>query len=368
MMNDNFRNKKCYLVALVVFSIIVSGLTIGSALAQPKVKELKWASLFPEGDYNIQTMKQFCDSVNNYTNGSVKITFYSVGQIADVKELVEVVRTGAIAMGTTAPVHYPSVFPFNSVLQMYATAFKSPEQAAYIWRGLYRDIPEIQEEYAKQNQYCLNRTVLAKYVTLSKKPIRNLEDLKGLKIRDFPGKYFPAMMRKVGASSNPIPMADAYEGLSRGLIDAAMMNTPTIESLKFYETAKYICMPVGTFIAFHVSINLDVWNSFTLEIKKAFIRAANEWGANNLELQLTMENKSNEFLKTKGVQFIEFDQKDWKKLLAMGGDIWLAAKDFLVNDLKVNESVVDKFIKRWRELTDEYDQKYTSTGKKWKYE
>jgi len=368
MMNGRLRKKESCLLVVVAVIFLLIGFTLCNAAAPPKVKELKWASLFPEGDYNIQSMKQFCNSINNYTNGSVKVTFYSVGQIAEVKELAEVCRTGAIEMATTAPIHYPSIFPLNSVLQMYATAFKSPEQAAYVWRGLYRDIPEIQGEYAKQNQYCLNRTVLAKYVTLSKKPLRNLADLKGLKIRDFPGKYFPAMLRKAGASSNPIPMAEAYEGLSRGLIDAAMMNTPTIESLRFYETAKYVCMPVGTFIAFHVSINLDVWNSFTPEIRNAFIRAANEWGVSNLDLQLTMENNSNEFLKKKGVQFIEFDQKDWKTLLAMGGDIWMTSKDFLVNDLKVNESVVDRFTKRWRELTDEYEQKYTLTGKKWKYE
>jgi len=366
-MNGIFGKKECFLVTVMVIFLLLTGFTVSNAAAPPKVKELKWASLFPESDYNIPSMKEFCKNVETSTNGSIKPIFYPAGVIAEVKDLSEVCRTGAIEMTTTAPLHYPSIFPLNSSLQMFPVAFKTPEQAAYVWRGLFRDLPEIQGEYTKQNQYCLNRTVMARYVTLSKKPIRNLADLKGLKIRDFPGRYFPEMLRKAGASSNPIPMAEVFEGLSRGLLDAAMLNAPAIESLRFYEVAKYVGLPVGTFIAFHVSINLDVWNSFTPEIKKVFMQAANEWGASNLTLQLTAENSSIEFLKKKGVQFIEFDQKDWKTLLAMGGDIWMAAKDVLVNNLKVNESVANRFIKRWQELADEYEQKYLATGKKWEY-
>ena len=45
-------------------------------------------------------------------------------------------------------------------------------------------------------------------------------------------------------------------------------------------------------------------------------------GNRDLEFQSTIEEKSIEFLKKKGVQLIEFDQKDWKTLLAIGGDIW----------------------------------------------
>ena len=94
-----------------------------------------------------------------------------------------------------------------------------------------------------------------------------------------------------------------------------MLSAPVIETLRFYEAAKYLGMPVGSFIGFHNSINLDVWNSFTPEIKEAFMRAAMKWGIRDLEVQWIMEEKSIEFLKKKGVQLIEFDQKDWKALL-----------------------------------------------------
>jgi len=368
MINGIFGKKECFLVSMMVIFLLLNGFTVCNSAAPPKVKELKWATVLPESDYNLQSVKQLRNDIEAFTNGSIKPTVYAAGVIAEIKDLPELCRTGAIEMTSTAPVHYPSLFPLNGVLTIFPIVFKSPEQAVYTWRGLLRDIPEMQGEYAKQNQYCLNRSTMAPYVTLSKKPIRNLADLKGLKIRDFPGKYFPNMLRKVGASSNPIPTAEIFEGLSRGLLDAVMTNVSVIESLRFYEAAKYVGLPIGTFIAYHNSINLDVWNSFTPEIKEAFTRAAIKWGVRDLELQSTVESKSIESLKKKGVQFIEFDQKDRNNLLAMGGDPWMAAKDYLVNDLKVDESVANRFIKRWHELTDEYEQKYLSTGKKWEYQ
>ena len=59
----------------------------------------------------------------------------------------------------------------------------------YSWRGLYRDIPEIQEEFKKQNMYLINRSCLGTYKLVSKKPVRNLADTEGMKLRIIGGEY-----------------------------------------------------------------------------------------------------------------------------------------------------------------------------------
>ena len=98
------------------------------------------------------------------------------------------------------------------------------------------------------------------------------------------------------------------------------------------------------------------------------MRAANEWGANSLENQLTSFDKSVKELKSKGVEFIEFSKQDWDKMIADTGDPWTAAKATLTDDFKVAAPVAEKFMSRWRELHEEYQMKYVSTGKKWVYE
>lgn len=365
---SNIRyQRKSYCVLMVMLAVLFL-ISFGSSqtIAQTKVKELKWATFVPENAYDSPMSKRFAEDVERYTNGAVKIRIYWPGQIADVKEMVELTRNGTIDMSSSAPTYYPSILPLNVSLQSFPMLFKSTEEASYVWRNLSRGIPEVQKEFTAQNQYCLNRANLSVYYTISRKPIRSSADLKGMKVRAMPGKYFSQIMESAGAVSLTTPISEVYEGLLRGALDAAMLTVQVFESLKFYEPAKYVSLPVGTLVAYWINVNLDVWNGFTPEIKNAFTRAATEWGARMQESNISTEAASIKSLKEKGVQFLEF--KDWDAMIAKAGDPWVAAKDSLIKDLKVDPAVAERYVKRWHELSDEYKKNYSSTGKQWKYE
>ena len=349
---------------MVIFPIIFFCLTPNSA----ESKDLKWAVFVPQNAYDSPPLMQFIKNIETYTNGEIKIKIFWPGEIADVKEMPELTRRGSLDMTTTAPVFYPSIFPLNVALQSFPMVFKSPEQATYTWRGLLRDIPELQKEFTDFNQYCLNRGTLAMYDTLSKKPLRTVADLKGVKLRFLPGKYMADILRKAGGVPIVNPISEVYEGLMRGSLDAVSLNLQVFDSLKFYEAAKYVSLSVGTPVGYWISINLDVWNGFSPKIKEAFTRASNEWGASLMDLVLSSKEESIKNLKAKGVQFIDFDQKAWNDLVYSVGDPWVVAKDYLSKDLKVDAALSERFINRWHELVDEYEKNYASAGKTWKYE
>ena len=341
---------------------------IGWKEAPAQVKKLKWAHFVPEADPASGLLKEMAQAIQKYSNGAVEIKLYWPGQIAETKELPELCKKGTIEITSTAPVYYPSTFPLNSATQMLPIVFKSTQQSIYDWRGLFRDIPEIQEEYAKENQYCLNRSSLSMYSIISKRPVRTRADFKGLKIRPFMGSYFIKMMENVGAMPLNMPIAELYEGLMRGNMHAIMINEQFMVSLRLYEVAKYVSLLVGTNIGWHININLDTWKSFSPETQKVFNRAATEWGAKDLALSLNVRQESIDKLKANGVQFLEFNQKDWESILADAGDPWEAGKKILISELKVAPAVANRFINRWHELNKEYETKYVATGKQWKYE
>jgi TRAP-type C4-dicarboxylate transport system substrate-binding protein len=370
MMNVTSRKKECCLLAGMLVVLLLLGSVICEAAAPAKARELKWAAQHNETFYSMPAVKQyFTDKVEVYTKGAVKIKIYYAGQLAEIKDLPELCRRGSVDIISTSAPYYPSLYPLNCTIGAFPMLLRSPEVSAYVWRAMFRSFPEIQGEFAKQNQYCLNRSHMSAYLTLSKKPVRNLADFKGLKIRSMPGKYYLDLMAAAGATGLASPISEVYEGLTRGVLDATMANVQGIQTMKFYEPAKYIGYNGGDGMSWFVAINLDLWKSFTPEIKKAFERAADEWGAKDLEVNLTTERQSTEFLKGKGVQFLEFDKKD-EEALNRGlnvGDPWVAAKDTLVKELRVDAAVADRFVKRWHELVNEYEQKYSSAGKKWEY-
>ena len=209
-MSNRLEKTGTALLAMVVLSLVLIGSSISEAAEAPKPRELKWALFFPETAYQGEITKMLRDDIETLTKGAIKPKIYWVGQIAETKDLPDLCRRGAIDMASTAPVYTTTLFPLNSVLQMFPVVFKSPEQAAYTWRGLLRDFPEIQEEYAKQNQYCLNRTCLALYRAVTRDPVRNIADFKGLKIRTFPGKYCSEWMKSIGAINVNFPLSDIY--------------------------------------------------------------------------------------------------------------------------------------------------------------
>lgn len=102
------------------------------------------------------------------------------------------------------------------------------------------------------------------------------------------------------------------------------------------------------------------------ESKEIIQQTSIEWGANDLQNMLTNQTKYTEQLEKDGVQFLEFDQKDYQTIINKAGDPYEHARKSLI-DAKVDPKVVDKFIKRWRELNEEYEKNYLSQGKTWQY-
>lgn len=337
--------------------------------ASTQVKELKMATGTPQTSSVSPNIAKMAELMETYSDGAVKVKVYWAGEIAEVKDLSNLATSGAIDMMVVPPVHFASFYPLSSQLTMYSILLPDVEMAAYIWRGLLKDIPELQEEFEKQNQYLLNRIAIGPYLTLSKEPIRSKADFSGKKVRGMPGKYFSQMMEKAGATNiSTISVPEIYEALMRGAVDVVMLIPQDFIDLKYYEIAEYVSLSTGCIAALSCSMNLDTWNSLSSKSQKAIIQAATEWGAIDLNTQLTTYDVSIDALKEKGVQFVDFNQDDWNAMLADAGDPWASIKNDLVNDFKVDAAVADKFVNRWHELYDEYNTKYKASGKNWEYE
>ena len=76
----------------------------------------------------------------------------------------------------------------------------------------------------------------------SRKPIRTIEDLKGLKLRT--SGAWAEIANNLGASTVILPGGEVYPALERGVVDAIEWATPGINiGLGFHKVAKYIILP-----------------------------------------------------------------------------------------------------------------------------
>jgi len=245
---------------------------------------------------------------------------------------------------------------------------KGPESAQYAWRALFKEFPELQKEFAAQNLHLLNRSSLGTYYSLSKKPIRGVADLKGLKMRNFGGKLAGEYLAAAGATPVFVPPADYYEALMRGVYDAFVGDMQQMIGFKLYENAKYLGMQTGSIVGWFIAMNLDRWNELTPSEQQAITRAATEWGAKDLALNEGYDRDGRKQLEAKGVQYIEFPEKEYAAIYDKFGNPWEKLKQVMKEDLKIDPAFTDKFVTRYRQLVNEYEAQFLKKGNAWKYQ
>lgn len=341
--------------------------TVSTVEAAKDPVEVKWAVFVPRELHSMPPLIEWSKQIEEKTKGAVKVKMYFAGEIAETKDLVSLARKGSIDIISTPPVYYSSIFPLNGVLQAYYPLNKTVEQAVYTWRGLFRDIPELQEEFAQQNMFLINRSCLGLYEMISKKPVKNLSDVEGMKIRIIGGDYPSSMVKAAGAVPVFQSMQDVYEGFLRGVTDGILLDAPAIATMRLAEIGKYVGFKWGSVLGWSTSINMDTWNALSPEAQEAIKQTSVTWGEADLENMLANELKYTEQLKKQGVEFIDFDEKDYQTMVSKAGNPYEHCKQALLG-LGVAEEVADRFVKRWKELNEEYEKEYLATGKKWQYQ
>ena len=143
----------------------------------------------------------------------------------------------------------------------------------------------------------------------SRKPIRTIEDLKGLKLRT--SGAWAEVATTLGASTVILPGAEVYPALERGVVDAIEWATPGINlGLGFHKVAKYIILPgvhqPGAVL--ECVFDKGLWDSFDATTKTQLETAAKQSTLNSWMAVNMMDADALEKLKAAGAEIIRVDQ------------------------------------------------------------
>jgi len=114
-------------------------------------------------------------------------------------------------------------------------------------------------------------------VFTTEKPVRKMEDLKGLVIRST--GVGAKIIEKLGAKGYGASQGEAYELMSKGTIDGSLTPREVLKGWKQAEVVKYVtgCYEVGYTANMFVVMNKDKWNSMSGDIQKIFTEVSEEW-------------------------------------------------------------------------------------------
>jgi tripartite ATP-independent transporter DctP family solute receptor len=141
-----------------------------------------------------------------------------------------------------------------------------------------------------------------RHFTNSRKPIVNVEDLKGLKLRVIPNPMFIESFGALGTNPVPMPFPELYGALESRAMDAQENPFAVVLTSKFYEVQKYLSVTSHVYTANPVVISKKTWDKLTAADQKVIQEAAAEAGVYQRKLSRDASVGARKELESKGMQ------------------------------------------------------------------
>ncbi len=233
--------------------------------------------------------EHFAKLVSERTNGDVEIKFYPDGTLGSSTAIVSGTRTGTIDIAMIGTVNLGGLAEGFLALDL-PFIFKDE---AHVYRALDGDAGK--ELFAELDKVGLQGLAFFengfRNITNSRQPIKEPEDVKGLKIRVPQSQTLVKTFEALGA--NPVPMAygELYTAMETGAIDSQDHPTSTLYAGKFYEVQKYLSMTHHGYAAVTLVMNSRKFDKLSEEYQKIFLDAALEAAKFQRELNATEDKK-----------------------------------------------------------------------------
>ena len=226
--------------AAIILSTIVA-VTLVLALVwrvEDTVTTLRWAHVYEIGSPYHQHTVSAAREFEELTNGRYRVRVYPASALGNESAINEALALGAIDIIYTGASFVANEYP-PIALSDFPYAIDSFEH----WQA-YRDSPLFDEIATGFGQATDTKVIGLTYYgfrhVTANRPILNVNDMRGLKIRVPNAPMFLILPQATGANAAPMPFAEVYLGLQQGVVDAQENPLTTIQFKRFYEVQTHI--------------------------------------------------------------------------------------------------------------------------------
>lgn len=303
-----FARTRC--LALVVGMGLTAGLTASAFAQQPIV--MRWGDVVAGGHPQVVMMDRVAADVKAKTNGRIDIQPFPNGQIGSSRDMIEAVSNGTQQLVTEGAANFGAWIPSISVTE-----------APFIWKSPAHLINALNgpllEKYNEQLIKARGMRILGavyygtRHLTTSNRPIKTVDDAKGLKVRVPENDVFKAMAESWGAKPTPMNFNELYLALKTGTVDGQENPLPTIKSGKFHEVQKFIILTGHVMTPRLVVVNDAFWQKVPAADRKIVedaLKTHMAWA--DAEIQKQEVALLDEF-KAAGVTIVQPDVESFRK-------------------------------------------------------
>ena len=314
---------------------LIAAAVVALALPVTAQTKLKWAHVYETSEpYHTQSVWA-AEEIKKRTNGKFEIQVFPASSLGKETDINQGMLLGTVDMIISGPSFAARSYPRLGIAY-YPFIFRDGEHLlAYSKSAVFQEM--IDGFRDKTGIQILAYTYYGARQTTSTKAFTDCAGMKGLKIRVPDVPSYRATPEACGANPTPIAFAEVYLALQNGTVDAQENPLTTIEAKKFYEVQKHIMMTGHIVDGLTTQVAPHIWTKLSDAEKKIFSDVALEAAAKasaqikQRESELVEEFKKkgitinqvnrqsfvDAVLKTKSVESMGFDKKDYDRIVAI---------------------------------------------------
>ncbi len=308
-------------------AIIVAGVLTtvtafsGTAFAQAKLV-LKASDVHPTGYPTVVAVESMGKKLEKATNGRLSVAMYPSMQLGGEKEAIEQAQVGAIAF---ARVSVGALGPVVDDLNVFNLpyVFRNTEHMQRVIDGkIGQDLLDKVTNSGKGLVGIAWMDAGARNFYDTKKPIKNMADLKGMKIRVMGNPMFVDMANSMGANGVPLGYDQVFSSLQTGVIDGAENNPPSFVFDNHYQVAKFYTVDEHLIVPEMLVISKKIFDSLSKEDQALLVTYGKEAQQEERKLWAVYEKQAMDKAKAAGIQIIQVSADDKKVFQAAVKPVW----------------------------------------------
>lgn len=313
--------KSLVFAALNVLAVV--GLLVGSGTAEAgKPLTLRIGHPMAPGNNVTVGYEKFKELVEAKSDKQIRIQIFGSAQLGSDRVTTEAAQAGTLDMSSCSS---PNMASFSKAFMAIDLPYiTDPKFQDNLYKAL--DEGELGKEVEKAaNEIGLQPIMLSQYgyrnFVSTKKPLKTVADLAGLKVRTTDSPVEVAVAKALGMNPAPVAWGETYTALQQGTVDAEGNTFSLLNDAKHTEVLKYAMDSNHNYSMHLLLMNKKKWDSLTPEQQTIIREAAREALAWQRAESVKLEQKAWDAFKEKGIEVTILPDSERAKLKEMTASV-----------------------------------------------
>ena len=247
---------------ILLGAVAASAIAVAGAANAETVIKIQTSSAAGSFSYTYMSEK-WAPKLKAMTYGNISVDIRPSKSVVPHRETVNAIAAGLLGGDLNAVAYFAGTDPVFGVMGDLIAGYDTVEQKQMFFRfgGGVEILQKAYDKFYPGKIKVIGAGPFAKEAFVAKKPIRTVEELKGVKLRS-PEGMAAEVFRRAGAAPTSIPFPELYTALEKGVVDAADASSYTNNtSLGFNKIAKYPIYPgIHSMAVLQFIVRKDIWD------------------------------------------------------------------------------------------------------------